>query len=87
MAETTAMIGSFLAGMVVALGLGGLLIPLGSHIMHVRLRTRRYDFELVTGYGMSHGARVRFGERIRERRAEALPIEPSPTQEEKRADD
>lgn len=66
------LLGVFLSGVLCAVVVCMALIPVGSHLMHVRLRTRRFDFEFVTGYGLSPSARVRFGERIRERREEAL---------------
>lgn len=58
----------FFAGWVTML----VLLPCGSHLGHFRLRTQHFDLELVVGYGLSPGARVRFGERIRERREQAL---------------
>lgn len=70
-------IGMFLCGMVVGIALLGGLGPIGSNIIHLRIRTRRFDLEIVTGYGMSPGARCRFGDRIRARREAALPMEES----------
>ena len=68
-------VGIFLCGMMLGIVALALLCPIGSHIMHLRIRTRRFDLEIVTGYGMSPGARCRFGDRICARREDALEIE------------
>lgn len=70
-------VGVFLCGMMVGVVALALLCPIGSSIVHFRLRTRRLDLEIVTGYGMSPGARCRFGDRIRARREDALEIDES----------